>query len=551
MDAREYGVLPSNSNNFSALQTAFNAATTAGAILRLPAGTLNYSNPSNTSWLTAGCSIIGEGQDTILRNTKAQGRDGTIYVANRNRIAFRNFAMQHANPATVADDPREQDGGINIYGTQRLAVQGVWFLDMFGTPLLLRLCTDFQIIGNMWANVVKDSCHMTHACRNGTVMGNVFQDVGDDAIAMIGYNTDGAGNKPRWITVSGNTINGSKAGRGIAVSGGADITIANNVITNPRYSGIYIHSESSGSWNTQSVEDVVVYGNQLYGCGSDNAFAVNGGISLGTGAAGMSRITVRDNVVKASAYRGIHCFGFSGVIIDRLVIEGNTIEGTTDELNKEGTGTNKQYTGISVDGYVRDLTLRGNNIRRTGGHGVYVGPTCDGRLEFGTNYFADINLFGVANDCLHIAASSAASIIEIGPQVQRGTAGNHERVIECENPSITRWLSGTLSDEGFYASGMTQPTTNPAHTDAGGGNRTATVVNPYWMPTVFQIAVTGATSGTVQLRSNAGGFTPTISKIDSAGNAYVLVPPKWSAIITFPGNVATVLTVTTTPMWQQ
>ena len=102
----------------------------------------------------------------------------------------------------------------------------------------------FRIDSNTVSNTLADGIHVTYGSQSGVVARNTVRATGDDLISVVSYRGDQ--HVTSDILITKNDVAGNPWGRGIAVVGGQNITISDNVIRNVvAAAGVYIARESS------------------------------------------------------------------------------------------------------------------------------------------------------------------------------------------------------------------------------------------------------------------------------------------------------------------
>jgi hypothetical protein len=118
---------------------------------------------------------------------------------------------------------------------------------------------EFKIEGNTVRNTLADGIHITNGAYGGVVVHNVVRASQDDMIAVVSY---GRGQAAHDILIAHNDLAGNPWGRGIAVVGGRDITVSDNMIRDVvAGAGVLIARE--GFWNTNGSSNIVIERNLL------------------------------------------------------------------------------------------------------------------------------------------------------------------------------------------------------------------------------------------------------------------------------------------------
>ncbi|WP_322088877.1 right-handed parallel beta-helix repeat-containing protein [Burkholderia sp. BCC1999] len=172
--------------------------------------------------------------------------------------------------------------------------------------------TDVAIVGNEVLATLADGIHITHGARNVLVRGNVVRGTGDDMIAVVSYQGDGV--LSRNVLIADNSLEGNAWGRGITVVGGADVTIANNVVRNVQVSaGILVAQEDS--FRTYGASGVLVENNEISDIQTAAArtdprpLTQQAAIDVSTWSGSVTRVAVIGNRVSRARFAGIRVWG--------------------------------------------------------------------------------------------------------------------------------------------------------------------------------------------------------------------------------------------------
>ncbi|BAX62048.1 right handed beta helix region family protein [Burkholderia stabilis] len=171
---------------------------------------------------------------------------------------------------------------------------------------------DVAIVGNTVLATLADGIHITHGAHNVLVEGNVVRGTGDDMIAVVSYQGDGV--LSRNVLITGNSLEGNAWGRGITVVGGADVTIANNIVRNVQVSaGILVAQEDS--FRTYGASGVLVENNEISDIQTATARAdprpltQQAAIDVSTWSGSVTRVAVVGNRVSRARFAGIRVWG--------------------------------------------------------------------------------------------------------------------------------------------------------------------------------------------------------------------------------------------------
>jgi hypothetical protein len=191
--------------------------------------------------------------------------------------------------------------------------------------------TNFTITGSRILDQTADGVNFHYGVTNSTVENTFVRNSGDDGLAMWAENVPNVNNTFRFNTVAATIL-----ANNIAIYGGRDIKVTDNVVADTLTNGGGIHIANrypgvnagagtavAGTW-TVARNTLIRAGNSDYnwqfGVGAIWFDALNGAISGAT-------INVTDTDILDSSYAAIH------------FIEGNTTGVNFNNININGTGT--------------------------------------------------------------------------------------------------------------------------------------------------------------------------------------------------------------------
>lgn len=428
------------------IQQCFNDAALSGKTVFVPAGTFIYSN-----LITVACSIVGVSEYHSKFVCNSINGDNSRFDVTGSNLLFEKFSVESVNSSSQGG---ETACILRLFNVNNYSVRNMRFLNSKGAPLLQRSCTNGRIHNIEMINCWKDGIHFTNACSDIVCSNITSINGGDDVVALVGYVADGA--KPRNITIDNVVINGTKSARGVALVGCSDVSVNNVSVKDAFAAGIYIASESG--FNTYANENITVNNFVLKRCGRASSYAALQ-VTSRTGYQNVN-VNLSNGIISDSAYRGISTGGGASGLTQNLSVTNVTVSDTTDISNKNGSGAGAgNYSGMEY-GYVNNLYLKNAKVSETGGYGVYVSNTCTGivRLDVEAN---QINKNGAAsNDVVQVQSSSGASRIYVDRVVHGSNTYTVERLVECNNPSITVWGKtfsevGKINVTGFTDSSIT------------------------------------------------------------------------------------------------
>ncbi|GLZ67190.1 MULTISPECIES: right-handed parallel beta-helix repeat-containing protein [Burkholderia] len=208
--------------------------------------------------------------------------------------------------------------------------------------------SDVAIVGNQVRSTLADGIHMTHGTRNVLVQGNVVRGTGDDMIAVVSYQADGAlsGN----VLVTGNSLEGNTWGRGITVVGGTEVTISNNIVHDVQVSaGILVAQEDS--YRTYGASDVRVENNVIssiqtaVGRTDPRPLTQQAAIDVSTWSGSVTRVVVIGNRVSHARFAGIRVWGN----VSQYRIADNRLSAIGGEAVQVGGGGGCTSGGTSAE----------------------------------------------------------------------------------------------------------------------------------------------------------------------------------------------------------
>jgi hypothetical protein len=267
-------------DNLTAIQNTFNHAAANQCIALVPAGTFAYSG----NLTAAGIAVAGLGATSVL---KPLSLTNEAIILSGTGGSISNLAMASAAKSRLLS---QQSGMIWVADADNYYIENVLINSSSSTGVLSQGSHDGYILNNTIENTFADSITQVYGSYNIMVSGNRILNSGDDGISNNSYVGDPS--IVHGITVQGNTVLNNNGGRGLEVSGGANINFVGNYVDNPDgYTDMYIASETE--FNTQSVSNVAVSGNSFLDGGPNQGSAI---VYNSQGAAtSIADITIRGN----------------------------------------------------------------------------------------------------------------------------------------------------------------------------------------------------------------------------------------------------------------
>lgn len=300
-----------------AIQAAIDSLGTIGGIVAIPQGrfrTKTFQMKSNIWLKGAGkasvIDIIDDGTATstfVQLNTISNVKISDITIEQSNAVSrSSNFGLVKADLSN------------------NVIISKVNFGKATSTAIHTTKCVNWLIEGCDVGGTFADGFHISRESKKIRIIGNRFEDTGDDAIGIIGY-IDAPTNygKCEDIIISGNTIYDSDA-RGIVVNGGRNVVIADNTIRMTQKAGIQVGNGA----NIHNNLGIIIKGNTIQDTGNVGSGDISG------------------------IYFGYCRFG---------IISENIID-------------DSQGDGITIFPLAQDLTISDNQLSRAG-RGIFVDQT--------------------------------------------------------------------------------------------------------------------------------------------------------------------------------
>ncbi|CAE6845641.1 nitrous oxide reductase family maturation protein NosD [Paraburkholderia domus] len=304
--------------------------------------TLAYAQPDTIHPSSDGsdqADIIQTALDALRDGQRLVIAPGTYVVSHSLVVKAQSVVVSGYGATLVATHPNDQSlvvngtnatvAGLTLRGTgsKRLETEssakivvrgtGIQILDTrieggASAGIFVSGATSVALAGNWVSATLADGIHITGGSQNVLVSGNTVIGTGDDMIAIVSYQTDGA--LCRNILVTGNRVSGNYWGRGLSVVGGSNVTLSDNTVQGvQKAAGILVAQEDG--YRTYNATNVVIHNNIVSdienSTSPDNKWpaAQHAGIDINTGAGSVSRVLVTDNKVLRANYGGFRALG--------------------------------------------------------------------------------------------------------------------------------------------------------------------------------------------------------------------------------------------------
>lgn len=335
----------------AALQAKFDALT-PGSTLTLQPRVYHHRGPLNVR--TSGVTIDGKGATLAATNDETSavnvlGDDITITNATFSAPTIGVRWEGEAQHKLVVKGRHATISKVTVSGSA-------------GAGIYLAGAQDFTVRDVSVVGTRADGVHMTGGAAHGRVENVRTDQTGDDGVAVVSYDHDGA--PCHDITERNITVAGNRWGRGITVVGGYNIDISNFSVANTSSAGLYVSNEGS-PYFTRSVEHVRISGG-VVSAANYNPDIEQGAILISAGNPGRF---VRDVAITDVNINGTGAqLNRNVAIVDETKAGGeNRIRGVTlERINLTATTVAPFYTNVPRSGYTTgQWTLNGVPITVT------------------------------------------------------------------------------------------------------------------------------------------------------------------------------------------
>lgn len=224
--------------------------------------------------------------------------------------------------------------------------------------------SSIALVGNKVTGTLADGIHITGSSHDVLVQDCSVTATGDDMVGIVSYQRDGAVTQNVYVT--GNYLAGNAWGRGVAVVGGANVTVTGNWIEGVQKAAAVMVAQEDG-YRTADVTNVLIASNSIADDqnatqpGNNRAPTGHAAIDLNTGSGSVSQVLVTGNQITRTRFDGFRAQGN----ICRTGITGNRFAAVS------GTPVSLQYRNCAADQFICDTnTLDGASLA--------VPPGCSG-----------------------------------------------------------------------------------------------------------------------------------------------------------------------------
>ncbi len=329
-----FGAKPNDDvDDTQAFNSALKAAATMDKELWIPAGTFDVD------------ALIEIKDDNVVIRGAGMWHsklNKATFMVRANNVQFYDFKMDGAiNQRRDSLDKAaiETLSSDNVAG---LIVQNLWVVH-HKVGVWINHMDNVLITGNRIRNTYADGMNLHAGVINAMITQNDIRNTGDDAIGLWSERFNNTN-----VNIYHNTIAIPWLANGIAVYGGKDINIEDNIVKDTVYAGSGINI-STNFMPAPFSGTINVARNTLLRTGSDNTNTTVGGLWFNTivGYNNFAKVLVSDNLILDSTYQGISFEG--GGIVKEVILQSNVIS---------NSGTN----GIEILQNAKGNLIGKNNI---------------------------------------------------------------------------------------------------------------------------------------------------------------------------------------------
>ncbi|MZQ81145.1 hypothetical protein GQF01_03220 [Paenibacillus sp. 5J-6] len=262
-----YGAIANDGlDDLPAIKLAVEAAKAQGKSVYVPSGEFNL----NGLLTLDSVDLSGDGETSILKSMDLK-LQAVILMGDGTDLSAVKLTSVPATVRLTNDDSARVRVGSNAtnYSIKHIVIDG-------GSSVgFLNAGTHGVISGNTVKNMLADGIHITALSNDILVENNTVHQVGDDFIAVVSYEKFGGWVKN--VVIRNNHVSQGEA-RGLTVSGGENVLIENNTVSDVYGAGIYLSSE--GNYKTYTVKDVIVRNNTVTNDSMNGGSPTKGGLNI-------------------------------------------------------------------------------------------------------------------------------------------------------------------------------------------------------------------------------------------------------------------------------
>jgi parallel beta-helix repeat protein len=352
VSAADFGVIGDGAHDDGpALQSALDTAAKNCKIVFLPKG--RYLHAAIIT--IKNVELVGDGTGTTLIST----RPGSAAIV----VTGDWGVLSHMRVETGTTSPRSQatlSSAVAVHAARKFEIRDLHVEGAANGGIIVDDSGNGRISENAISMTNADGIHITDKSHDILVSHNVLKNTGDDGIAVVSYERDGA--VSNRISITDNTVSNGRA-RGIAIMGGADISVLRNEIAcradlqmQGGVAAIIVGGDAS--YKTFGSNNVEIRSNVIEGGGG--SLTRHGAIMLVSGMEGSRSIRVAQNRIDNAVGAGIRVVGPS---MEDVELIANIIK-------------RPQGAPIVVAAHARRIAIIGNTFLQ-----APVAPFIDGTID--------------------------------------------------------------------------------------------------------------------------------------------------------------------------
>jgi hypothetical protein len=326
-------------SGYNTLQDAVDAAINGGKILFIPEGEKNFPTGRANVWKSLTVQGAGAWRSVI------SGGGARFFINNSaENIVFKDFTIRGAATHRIDGGGQTAIESDNNGNYSNITAENLW-LEHTEVGFWMKKCNNLIIKNCRIRNLFADGINLNNGCKNSIIEHNHIRNTGDDGIALWSENTADENIKIRF-----NTVELPSLANGIAVYGGANNEVENNIIKDIVFqgSGINLGTDHSPASCTGTMKAA---NNTLLRCGSIGDY---------------------------SAHIGAIWINVPSSIAANIFIENNDIFNPTSQ-------------GIFVKGTANlpNILVKNNIFNSISTNAIHIMPECNGAMTAQCNTFTD------------------------------------------------------------------------------------------------------------------------------------------------------------------
>lgn len=265
------------------------------------------------------------------------------------KVHLKDFAVLGEVTERVDSNP---DNFVNGALGPDSSVSGMWLQHLKVGLWLMGDNDNLTVSGNRFLDMTADGLNLNGGAKNITVSDNFLRNTGDDALAMWSLNTTNSSS-----TFKNNTVTQPNLANGIAIYGGRDITVSDNLVldTNALGSGIALSNQKFAEPFFPLAGTVKADGNALVRTGAMNPNWQHpmGALRVDSyDSAIEAQVSITDTTAADSPYSVFELVsgGGAGHPVKNVTVDGATIEKAGTVAVQAETPGSARFSGVKATG---------------------------------------------------------------------------------------------------------------------------------------------------------------------------------------------------------